>query len=284
MIFVMPGGSQVGRLTISHLINRGIDPSKIGAGARSPSKIADLEVVVRAADYDNPDLMAEAFKGVETLLLIPSKTPPAQRCVEHANALDAAQKAGVKRVVFLSILSASPNSVSAIAPFILFAENALRNAGMEWVILRMGLYLEPVADWVPDLKQMGHLPYPVRDGATAYVTRDDVARSLAAVGAGAGETGGTYTIAAPHPVTMPDLARAISDGSGQEIPFKTCSGEEFLKICLDGNEPPFIANVLLSLYRAIEAGEFDVSSDDVERLTGKQATSVADYFKTALSR
>ena len=41
MIFVMPGGSQVGRLTISHLINRDIDPSKIGAGARSPSKIAD---------------------------------------------------------------------------------------------------------------------------------------------------------------------------------------------------------------------------------------------------
>ncbi len=280
MIFVMPGTSQVGQLTIEALLARGTPAAGIAAGARRADAVAPGGVQTRHADYSDAPSMEAAFAGVETLILIPTKTPPAARCVEYDNAISAASKAGVKRVIFLSILTATADSVSAIAPFILFAENRTRNSGMDWAILRMGLYMEPVADWVPELLEMGCLPYPVARGRAAYVTRDDVARSLAAVAQNASWDGGVYTIAAPEAVTMPELANAISKGCGHTIPFRPCSEEAFVEICFKGNETPFITTVLLSLYRAIERDEFDVSGSDVARLTGKPAVSVDAYFQS----
>lgn len=278
MIFVMPGSSQVGQITIAHLLKMGVPADRVIAGSRRPDVHGHHDVTVRKADYNDVKEMEVALAEVDTLILIPTKTPPALRCVEHANALDAARAAGVKRVIFLSILAAVSTSVSAVAPFILFAENATRNSGLEWAILRMGLFMEPVAEWVPDLLKIGRLPYPVRHGSAAYVTREDVARSLAAVALDPERTNKVYNIAAPKPVTMPELANAISEGCGQHIPFEACSASEFLKICFDGNETPFIANTLISLYKAIENGEFDVSTNDVERLTGMPATGVHEFF------
>ena len=278
VICIMPAGSKVGKMVIEDLIRHGTDPTAIIAACRSPEKLEGANVGVRRADYADQASMEAAFKGVETLVLIPTMTPPAPRCVEHANALSAAKSCGVKRVIFLSLLAASPKSVSAIAPFILFAENATRNSGMEWTILRMGLYLEPVAEWIPHLRLLGRMPYPVREGKTAYVSRRDVARALSAAAKAKDAVGEIYSISAPEAVTMPQLAAAISSTIGEPLPFETCTNEEFLSICFEDEPPAFIANVLLSLYKAIEHGEFDHATNDVEKLTGSPTESVQEFF------
>jgi NAD(P)H dehydrogenase (quinone) len=273
----MPGGAQVGKQTIGRILAAGTPADAVIAGVRRPEAYDGPDCVLRRADYDDPGSMTAAFAGVDTLILIPTKSPLGPRCLEHWNALNAARDAGVSRIVFLSILSADPGSVSAIAPFILFAENATRNSGMDWVIARMGLYIEPVGDWVPELLVRGELPYPVREGRVAYVTRDDIARTLAAIARDRSIVSETLSFCAP-PVTMADLAAAISAATGTDIPFRACSSEEFIEICCQGNETPFITDVLLSLYRAVERGEFAIETDDVERLTGKPAQTVSDYL------
>lgn len=281
MIFIMPGSSAVGALTIDALLDLGVAAETIRAGVRSPEKAA-LKVPVVRADYTDPASLRATFEGVKTLALIPTKSPPGQRCVEHENAIAAAAAAGVERVVFLSIVTHSPESVAAIAPFILFAESATRTSGMDWAIVRMGLYLEPVADWVPELVKMGRLPYPVRQGKAAYVTREDVARTFAAVCANPALKGEIYNATA-DPVTMPELAAAIGAAIGEEIPFEACSQDEFIELCNMSGEPPFITRVLLSLYRAIEMGEMNAFTSDVERVTGRPAETPAHYFQRVLA-
>jgi len=278
MICIMPAGSKVGQMAIEDLILNGADPKAIIAASRTPEKLKGAKVETRRADYCDQTSMEAAFKGVETLVLIPTMTPPARRCAEHANALSAARTCGVKRVIFLSLLAAGATSVSAIAPFILFAENATRNSGMEWTILRMGLYLEPVAEWIPHLRRLGRMPYPVREGRVAYVSRRDVARALSAAAIANNAAGKIYSISAPEAVTMPQLADVVSRTMGVPLPFETCSDEEFISICFEDEPSAFIANVLLSLYKAIELGEFDHATSDVERLTGSPAETVQEFF------
>lgn len=277
----MPGASAVGALTIQSLIEAGVDASAVIAGARSPERAAHLPVPVRRADYNDAASMTEAFAGVDTLALIPSKTPPAERCVEYANAIGAAHAAGVRRVVFLSIVTAAPDSVSAIAPFILFAENLTRNSAMDWAIVRMGLYLEPVAAWAPELIKMGRLPYPVQGGNAAYVSREDVARTLAAVCKDPARRGEIY-YASADPVSMPELAEALSLATGKPIPFNPRSDEEFIEICNMSDEPPFITKVLLSLYKAIQRDEMVSVRSDVAMLTGQPAETPAQFFARVL--
>lgn len=278
MICVMPASSKIGQMTIEDMVQHGMDPAAIIAASRQAERLKYQTLPSRYADYTDKASMEAAFEGVETLVLIPTMTPPALRCVELENALAAANACGVKRIVFLSLLTADPKSVSAIAPFILFAENAIRNSGMGWTILRMGLYLEPVAEWIPHLRSLGRLPYPVRGGEAAYVSRRDVARALSAAALSKVADGEIYSICAPEPVTMPQLAEAISSAFGVPLPFEACSDEEFLKICFEDEPSPFIANVLLSLYKAIECGEFDHAGNDVEKLTGRPAETVKEFF------
>lgn len=286
MIGVMAASGQLGGGVVTHLLANGVDPAQVVALARSPKKLERLAsrgVQVRPADYSDPTSMEQAFRGVGTLVLIPTKSPVVPRIAEHANALEAAKRAGVQRVVFLSIGSARPASESVIAPFFLFAESATRLSGMDWLILRMGIYLDPVADWAPELVRTGRLPYPVERGRVAYVVRDDVGRATAAAALNPGARGEVLELTGPAAISMPELAGYLSDATGRPIRFETVGDDEFLEICLTGGESPFISRVLISLYHAVDAGEFAHATSHIERLTGIPARGARNYLIDVLS-
>ncbi len=286
MIFVMTATGRVGGLTLDALLRQGVLPSQLIAGARNPQKASGMPagVEVRKADYTDREGMAAAFRGVETLILIPTITPPGPRCVEHNNALEAAREAGVKRVVFLSIQAAMPESRFAVAAFILFAECATRLSGMEWTLARMSLYIDPVAEWVPELKKMGRLPYPLVNGKIAYITRADVARALAAIARDPKLAGSIVELTGPESLSMPELAQAVSAAAGTEIPFATITEAEYRELCRQDHLPEEVTEMLTSLYRAVEAMEFSHVASDIEKLTGTPPERAADAIARLLGR
>lgn len=283
MIGVTGATGELGRQVIESLLARGSAPGRIAALARSPTKIDARGLEARRCDYGDPEGMRAAFRGIETLVFIPSKSPVVPRVQEYAAALAAAKEAGVARLVFASLTTARPESVSLIAPFFLFAESATRLSGLEWVILRNSLYLDPLAEWAPELVRMGRLPYPVAEGRTTYVSRRDIARATAAAALDPTLVGRVFELTGPAAVTMPELAGALSEATGRPIRFETISEAEFLELCaVDPETSPFVAQVLVTLYRAVERGEFATVSDDIERLTGEPPESVAAFLKRSL--
>ena len=287
MIFVMAATGEVGRATVHELVRQGLIPSRIVAGGRTPAKLSELGelgVQVRQADYTDAGSMDSAFQGVETLILIPSKSEAAPRCQEHQNALHAAKKVGVKRVIFLSIQAAKPDSLFGVAPFILFAESATRLSGMEWTIARMSLYTDPLAEWAPELARTGLLPYPVVQARIAYVSRADIARSLAAL-ARSNEYGGQILeLTGPAAVSMPELAQAISRATDATVAFQTITEERYRDLCREQNEPEGIIGILVTMYRAAEAQEFSHVSADIERLTGAPPERISDALARLLKK
>ena len=282
MIFVMGATGQVARATIDSLLEQGVPPAEIAAGARSVAKardLSDLGVTVRAADYNDRSLLEQAFQSVETLVLIPTKTPAGPRCVEHWNALEAAKAAGVKRVVFLSLQASTPQSRFSVDPFIMFAESATRLAGLRWTFARMSLYTDPVAEWAPELVRTGVLPYPVKDARIAYVARQDVGRSLAAVARRTGLNGEIVEFTGPAALSMPELAGAISEVYGVTVQFHTITEDEYRELCRKDHLPEEITEILVTMYHAAEAQEFSNVTADIERLTGKAAESVIETLR-----
>lgn len=282
MIFIMAASGEVGRETVQFLLKQGAAPKEIAGGARNPSKLADLTALgidVRRADYTDLASMETAFRGSETLVLIPTKTPSGPRCVEHANALEAAQKAGVKRVVFLSLQAATPLSHFNVAPFILFAECATRQSGLDWTFARMSLYADPIAEWVPELVNIGTLPYPVEQARIAYVSRTDVSRSLAAIALKPDLHGQILELTGPAALSMPELAQTISQVTGTPITFKSISEDEYRELCRKDKLPDEITDILVTMYRAAEAQEFSHVSNDIESLTGRRPETMAEALR-----
>ncbi len=279
MIFIMAAGGGVGRGTVEALMRQGVPAPEIVGGARNPSNLEWMLAAganARAADYNDTPGMVEAFRGIETLVLIPTMSAPKPRCVEHQNALNAAKAAGVRRVVFLSIQSGGKESRFLMTPFFVFAEDATQRSGMKWTIARMSLYADPLADWLPDLVRMGRLPYPVRNGCVAYVAKADVSNALAATAHRNDLDGEILDFTGPASLSMPEVAAEISTAAGVTIPFASITDEEYGDICrAEGCNEGMITG-MTSLYHAVEAQEFARATTDVEELTGTKPESISE--------
>jgi NAD(P)H dehydrogenase (quinone) len=288
-IHVMGAGGQLGRKVVAALLERGLEARDVVCNVRSPDKAADLAergLTVRRADYDDPASMVEGFAGADALLLIPTFMPVEPRVVQHGNAVRAAVEAGVGRLLFSSFGSGDPESRFHVAPFMLYAESRTRLSGLPWTILRNGMYLDPIADWAPELVQMGRLPYPVRRGRVAYVSRDDLGRAAAGALIDDAYANRAYDLTGPQALTMDQLAAAVSAATGAEIAFDRITDAQYAQICRDGEEsiPDYLIPILTSLYHAVDNGEFEAVTDHVERLSGRAPETAQTYLRRVLGK
>src|SRR3954469_4235123 len=130
---------QPGRLVVDKLKAK-VPAADVVALVRSPAKAADLGVAAREADYDRPETLDRALAGVDTLLLI-SVDQVGMRVGKHRNVIRAAQRAGVGRVVYTSLLHADASPLSLAAEH-LETEADLKASGIPFTILRNGWYTE----------------------------------------------------------------------------------------------------------------------------------------------
>ncbi len=288
-IQILGAGGQLGRKVVQGLLDRGADPTEVVACVRTPQKAADLAsmgVQVRRGDYDDPDSLVQAFAGADVVHLIPTFMPPEARAVQHGNAIDAALRARVGRVSFSSFGSGRTDSRFHIAPFMLYAESRTRLSGLDWTILRNGMYLDPIADWAPELVEMGKLPYPVRSGRVAYVSRDDLGRATAAALMDEGHGGKTYDLTGPEALSMDELAAVISAATGKDVPFETISDEQYADVCRTGTEEVSdgMIRTLTSLYHAVDNDEFAAVTDHVRQLTGSAPETALSFLTREIAR
>src|SRR5271157_530665 len=137
-IAVTGATGHLGRLVVDKLKAKTGDA--IIALVRSPAKAAGLGVAVREADYAKPATLRPAFVGVDALLLI-SSSEIGQRAAQHHNVIEAAKAAGVKCIVYTSILHADVSPIS-LAVEHRETEAELKAAGIPHTILRNGWYTE----------------------------------------------------------------------------------------------------------------------------------------------
>lgn len=282
-IHVTSASGQLGGKIVRSLLDQGTPGADLSASARHPEKIIDLAsfgITSCRADYDDPQSMVTAFEGCDVLMLVTGPAGVEPRIQQHFNTIEAAKVAGVNRIVFTSFATAIPTSRFLMSPFYLYAESKLRLSGLGWTILRNGMYLDPVADWVPHLREMGRLPYPVKSGKIAYISRDDLARAAAAACLDNEHSGKLYELTGPEALSMSQLAEAISAATGQIIPFDGVTEQEFGDICRAGDEnlPDAAVDILNSIYRAADNQEFATVTDHVERLTGTAAETARGYL------
>src|SRR5690242_2552665 len=134
-IAITLAAGQLGRLVVQSLKTRA-PHEDIVALVRSPSTAGDLGVAVREADYDRPETLERALAGVDTLLLI-SGPVPGVRVAQHRNAIAAAKRAGVKRIVYTSAIHADVSPLDIAADH-RAAEEDLRACGVAHTIVRNG--------------------------------------------------------------------------------------------------------------------------------------------------
>lgn len=278
-IFVTGSSGALGGRIADRLLAAG---AQVVAGSRRLERVEQLAVrgaETRRFDYDDSALMRVAFEGCHTVVLVPTFAPVVERVKQHYEALVAAREARVARIIFVSFLPTTLESHFTVSPFMLFAEATVRQSGMNWVILRDGLYLDPLADWVPEIVRMGRIPYPADKGRVAYVTRDDLAGAIAAAAMSDRHDGRVFRLTGAEAQGFAEIAEIISQVTGADVAYDPMPEADFQELCREPGAPDYLPEALASLYRAVAAGEFDQVTGDIEELAGTAPESVRSYLQ-----
>ncbi|KQZ99840.1 NAD(P)-dependent oxidoreductase [Mesorhizobium sp. Root157] len=271
---------QLGRFVIDKLRTR-TSSADIVALARNPAKAADLGVNVREADYARPGTLERALEGMETLLLI-SSSEVGQRGSQHHNVIEAARKAGVRRIVYTSLLHADTSPLD-LAEEHRQTEAELRASGIPSTILRNGWYTENYTASVAGALAGGAFIGSAGDGQISSAARADYAEAAVAVLASEGHDGKTYELAGDDAYTLADLAAEISHQSGKAIPYKNLPEGDYAAALAGFGLPEPMAKAFARYDVDASKGALFDDGRQLSKLIDRPTTPLSSVVTAALS-
>lgn len=270
---------QLGRIVVSKLKEK-VSSGNIVALVRSPQKAADLGVEARKADYDKPETLGSALNGVDTLLLI-SASEVGKRAVQHKNIIEAAIKAGVKWIIYTSLLHADTSSLSLAAEH-LATEAALKEAGIPFTLLRNGWYTENYTASIPGAIAGGAFIGSAGEGKISSASRTDFAEAAVAVLTREGHRGKIYELAGDEAYTLSDLAAEISRQTGKDIPYKNLTAAQYTAALTGFGLPAGLAQAIAGWDVAASQGALFDDSHQLSLLIGRATTPLSVMVADAL--
>jgi NAD(P)H dehydrogenase (quinone) len=280
-LLVTGASGQLGRRVLELLLEA--DAGTLVAATRTPDKLADFAargVIVRQADFEDPASLATAFAGVDRLLIISTDLIDlnGRRLRQHQNAVKAAVEAGVKHIVYTSLMNPEPGTPVKIAGDHYGTEQALDASSIGWTVLRESIYTEMLLGSLPQAVQTGQLFAATADGKVSFITREDVAQAAAAALASSFDGRRTLDITGPEAVSRGDLARIASDLTGKPVTYIPVPLEAAIQGMESVGIPRSAAETYASFDDAVAQGIFDHVSSTVEDLTGRKPTSVTEFL------
>ncbi|HVP67172.1 MAG TPA: NAD(P)H-binding protein [Anaeromyxobacteraceae bacterium] len=284
MIAATGATGHLGRHVMNQLLEGGA-AEEVVAAVRSPDRAGDLAargVHVRRADYDAPETLAGAFQGVDKLLLI-SANELGKRVQQHRAAVAAAKKASVKLLVYTSLLHADTSGIS-LAGEHLATEKAIREAGIPFVILRNGWYLENYTENLGPALRHGVMLGAAKAGRIAAASRADYAAAAVTVLTARGHAGKVYELAGDTSFTRADLAAEVARQSGKPVAYSDMPAATYAETLRGLGVPGPVADMLASADEGIARGELDDRSGDLRRLIGRPTATLAEAVAEGLKR
>jgi uncharacterized protein YbjT (DUF2867 family) len=244
--------------------------------ARTPVNAPELPgAVVLPCDYGNRALCERSLEGAETLFMVSGRENE-DRLSEHKAFIDAAQAAGVRQIVYTSFMGAAPDAVFTLARDHFHTEEHIKAAGLDYTFLRDNIYLDFLEDFGgPE----GVIRGPADEGRVSAVAQADVARSAAAILRDPRAHAHTaYTLTGPEALTLTEAAAIIAKARNRPFRFQNETVPEAYESRKKWPAPPWQYDAWVSTYTAIAAGQLAEVTDDVERLTGRRALSLAELL------
>jgi len=271
---------QLGHLVVGKLKEK-VSAESIVALVRTPEKAAELGLEARAFDYVKPESLAASLVDIDKLLLI-SGNELGQRLPQHLSVIEAAKKAGVKHIIYTSILHADTSSL-LLAKEHLATEVAIKASGLTYTILRNGWYTENYTGSAKGAIGAGAFIGCAGEAKVSSAARIDYADAAAVVLYGDGHENKTYELAGDTAYTLTELAAEISVQTGKTIPYNNLTETQYADILKSFGLPADLAEMLAdSDTGASKGGLFD-DSKVLSTLICRPTTPLAAVLADAIA-
>jgi len=274
-IAVTAASGELGSTIIRKLLQEMPKDQIIGL-ARTPKKAGHLGVEIRPGDYNNKEALVESLSGIDSVLLVSGMDAPDKRILQHQNVINAAKEAGVKKIVYTSIFGEKGDtSFSPIIASNRSTEEDIKSSGLQWVIGRNGLYIEPDLEYMDNYLKAGKISNCAADGKCSYTTRDELATAYSRMLLEDKHNGNHYNLCG-RAITQQQLTEYLNYAFEAALVFESLSVEEYTKE-RQSELGDFLGTVIAGIYTGIRNGGFDVKSDFYQAV-GREHIDWDDFF------
>ncbi|WP_327118749.1 NAD(P)H-binding protein [Nocardia sp. NBC_01730] len=272
MIVVTGATGNVGRTLVRTLAEAG---EQVTAVSRGSQDIALPDSVRhQRADLTELDTLSTAFVGAKALFL--HDTGMSAHLMDPRAILELAAAGGVERIVQLSSQGVVTRAGSASHGNLGRSfEDAVRESGMEWTILRPGGFASNAFAWIESVRTRRTLAAPFGDIGLPIIDPSDIAEVAAAVLREDGHSGQSYELTGPALSTPRQRAAAIGDALGEPIEFVEQTPAEARAQMLRFMPEPVVETTLTILGTPNPAEQR--ISPDVEKVLGRAPRTFADW-------
>jgi uncharacterized protein YbjT (DUF2867 family) len=226
--------------------------------------------------FEDTAAIDRAMDGVDAMLLAGRDGPAA--VAQHLRVLDRAEHAGVRHVVRLSAIGASPGSPIALMRDHAEVDAVLRAGRFGWTLLRPHLYLQNLLRAADAVRRDGVLIAPMGNGRHPFVDTRDVGAAAAVVLADpARHAGATYALTGPRAVGYAEVAAALARVAGRPVEYVAAVPEEHEARLRTAGMPGWRAFDLAHIARAYEPADEEVSPD-AAALLGRPPRSLERFL------
>jgi len=275
-ILVVGGTGNVGSGVVIELLKRG---AEVRALVRKQPAAGKLPTGVEATigDLLDPVSVEKAMHGVDRLFLLNAVVT--DELTQALIAYGLAKRMGLKHVTYLSVFKVDefrdvPHFASKLA-----VENALREFGVPYTILRPGYYIQNDINLKGTLTGAGVYPMPIGTAGIATADIRDIAEAAAISLTEKGHEQQTYDIVGPTLITGPGNAALWSKLLGKEIKYTGHNFDQWEQ-GMRANMPSWSAFDLRMMFQGYFDRGFASTETEVARLTkllGRAPRSYEDF-------
>lgn len=251
------------------------------------------KVETRVADFNKPEQLVGAYSGADTIILISIPFIGQKRRDAHKAAIEAAKKAGVKRIVYTSIVGAGDPDIDTYeVNDHIYTEKLLKECGVHYVILRDSQYAEAMLSiFLDSYENGGFITNNMGEGKMAHISRKDCALA-ASCAAMSDYQDVIFEINGKELMTMKEFCELGSRITGKKVEYHYVSDEEQYEFFDSIGVPrttegkwaesaknfPYCSEGMVTFGRAIRLGQMSTYTQDFKILTGKEPTSLEEMF------
>lgn len=256
-----------------------------GTGVRRRALVRDAAKAPARADetftgdLGDPRTLPPAFEGVQDLWLL---TPNDPRAPEHSmNAVWAARRAGVERVVRLSVVGAAHDAPTRGGRLHALSDRELERSGMRWTILRPHWFMQNLLNEAADIAATGSFSLNMGTAALGMIDARDVAACAARILLDDPDRhhGDVCTLTGPRPVTFDEVARELSRALGRTVTYVPVGDDVKRKAMLGQGTPAWIADMVGEYAQAFARGWGEFATGTVAALLGRPARDIAAFAR-----
>lgn len=266
-VFVTGATGTVGSAVVDALLRRG---EHVIAGMHRPVAAGHPPVAVEARPFRFGAAaaeVAETIEGADRLFLL---RPPAIADVRSTlfPVIDAAQRRGIRQIVFLSLQGAQVNRSTPHHA----VERYLRATAVPATLLRPNFFMQNLSTtYAAEIRDQGQIIVPAGRSHTAFIDARDVGRVAAAALTDPRHIGRAYTLSGEHSLSYQTVAATMTRVLGRPIKYARPTELEYLDHLTAAGRPADYVAVQRMIYRMVRRNISAIPNRMVRRLTGEPA-------------